>query len=275
MAEQAIQKSVLFYGDSVIAVQEQASGDVFVPIGRLCDNLGVRRQRQLERVREHDVLAEGIKTFVIETEGGPQQSECLRLDFIPLWLTSIQPSRVKPEVAEKLRRYQREAAKVLWQAFRNDIVPPAEQPIVPSGRSGAELALEIATAVQHLALQQLEIERSVQQIHGRMDGMARFLGDFASRTDERLATLELYLSPEAPVSEEQAAQIALAVKTVGSALAATTGSSTAYQTIYDQMYRRFGVTSYKRLPKATFDAVLTWLHQWHAELTGATPQTSA
>ena len=268
MQDSLIQKTVLFYGDHIVAVQEPQSGVIYVPVGRLCDNLGTQRRNQMDRLRNHEVLARGLSSVTVQTEGGPQETECLRLDLIPLWLTTINPKRVNDEVRAKLVRYQVEAASVLWAAFRNDILPATELAAQPRPRSGAELALDIATAIQHLAQQQLEIERSLEGMHDRMDGMARFLRDFAQSTDTRLAALELQLDPQSTISEEQAAELALAVKAVGQALSGAERKQNGYQQVYGELYRRYRISSYKNLPQGKFDEVMTWLHQWHAELTG-------
>jgi hypothetical protein len=275
MSTSSVQKTVSFYGDNIVAVQDAINGVIYVPVGRLCDNLGIQRRNQIDRLRNHEVLAQGLSSVMVQTEGGPQETECLRLDLIPLWLTTINPKRVSDAVREKLVRYQIEAASVLWAAFRNDILPANELAAQPRPRSGAELALDIATAIQHLAQQQLEIERSLEGVHGRMDGMARFLRDFAQSTDARLSSLELQLNPQAAISEEQAAELALAVKAVGQALANSGSKQNGYQVVYGELYRRYRVSSYKNLPRAKYAEVLEWLHQWHGELTGSAGSATA
>jgi hypothetical protein len=263
---QQLQKTVLFYGDELIAVQAEDTGNIFVPLSRLCDNLGIDRRRQAQRVRDHEVLSRGLVALSIETSGGAQEAQCLRLDLIPLWLAGVNANKVAPDVKAKLVQYQAEAASVLWAAFRHDIVPATEEQVEPRSRSGAEIALDIATAIQHLARQQLEIERSLDGMHGRMDGMARFLRDFADSTDRRLSALEIQLSPQSTISEEQAAELALAVKAVGHALAER-GTKPGYSQVYGELYRRYGIASYKNLPQGKFDEVVRWLQSWHAELT--------
>jgi hypothetical protein len=275
MSTSSVQKTVSFYGDNIVAVQDAINGVIYVPVGRLCDNLGIQRRNQIDRLRNHEVLAQGLSSVMVQTEGGPQETECLRLDLIPLWLTTINPKRVSDAVREKLVRYQIEAASVLWAAFRNDILPANELAAQPRPRSGAELALDIATAIQHLAQQQLEIERSLEGVHGRMDGMARFLRDFAQSTDARLSSLELQLNPQAAISEEQAAELALAVKAVGQALANSGSKQNGYQVVYGELYRRYRVSSYKNLPRAKYAEVLEWLHQWHGELNGSAGSATA
>lgn len=271
MPEGHIQRTVQFYGDEIIAVQDGASGAIYVPLGRLCDNLGVNRRNQIDRLRDNEILVDGLQTVPIATAGGAQATECLRLDLIPLWLTTINAGRVKAGVAEKLKRYQREAASVLWNAFRHDILPPQSLAEQSHSRSGAELALEIATAIQHLAQQQLEIERQIKHVDGRMDGMARFLGQFADRTDARLASLELSIGRHAAITDEQAAELALAVKEVGSTLSGPDHKQNGYARVYSELYRRYRVSSYKSLPRSKYEEVLAWLHAWHAELAADTP----
>ncbi len=274
-----IQKTVVFYGDKLIATQVRDTGAIFVPLNHLCDNLGIARPRQMQRVRDHAVLSRGFVTLTIETAGGAQEMQCLRLDLIPLWLAGINANRVAPPVQEKLIRYQAEAAAVLWAAFRPDILPADETALAPSGgASGAALAYEIATAVQHLARQQMEME---QRLSGRIDQMAQWAKGFSqhidqqiSELDERFTTLELQVNPQATISEQQAAEVALAVKNVGHALAGQ-GAKSGYGQVYGEMYRRYGISSYKSLPQRHFVEVLRWLRGWHAEIEGARTATQA
>lgn len=265
-----VQKTVTFYGDELIAIQETESNSIFVPLNRLCDNLGIARNRQVQRIRDHPVLSRGYQALPVETSGGTQETQCLRLDLIPLWLAGINANRVAAPVQAKLIQYQAEAATVLWAAFRPDILPAAELAQEP-GKSGAVLAYEIATAIQHLARQQMEIE---QRLGGRIEQMARWARDFSHLVDQRLTTLELQVSPQTAITEQQAAEIALAVKHVGHALASQ-GTKSGYSQVYGEMYRRYGIASYKNLPQAKYPEVLAWLRQWHTDITGATTDAAS
>jgi hypothetical protein len=263
------QKVVTFYGDEVIAIQQPDSGAIFVPIARLCDNLGIARNRQAQRIREHPVISQGFTTMPVDTGGGAQESQCLRLDMIPYWLAGVNANRVAEGVREKLIRYQTEVATVLWEAFRPEILAAGEASIAAPQRSGAELAYEIATAVQHLARQQMDLEARLNRagqwaktVDVRLHGVNTHLGE----VEDRLDALELQVSPQQPISEEQAAELALAVKTVSSALEQR-GIRNGYQRVYGELYRQQGITSYKNLPRGTFATVMDWLKAWHGELT--------
>jgi hypothetical protein len=262
-----VQKTVQFYGDELIAIQHVPSGMIYVPLNRMCDNLGIGRNRQLQRVRDHPVLGRGCVTLEIMTVGGPHETQCLRLDLIPLWLAGVNANRVAAEVRDKLVQYQAEAASVLWAAFRPDVLPADETTLSASGTSGATLAYEIATAILHLARQQMELE---QRLGGRIDQMAHWAKQFSRIVEGRLEALDLQVAPQATITEQQAAEIALAVKHVGNALTAQ-GTRSGYGQVYSELYRRYGISSYKQLPQSKFEEVLYWLRGWFDEITGGPP----
>jgi hypothetical protein len=64
------QKAVTFYGDTLIAIRQDDTGAIFIPLARLCDSLGIARTRQAQRIREHPVLSRGYVTLTMETSGG-------------------------------------------------------------------------------------------------------------------------------------------------------------------------------------------------------------
>ncbi len=56
---------------------------------------------------------------MIHTESlkGERETFCIRQDLLPLWFATINVSRVKPELQDKLYLYQKEAGKVLAEHF--------------------------------------------------------------------------------------------------------------------------------------------------------------
>lgn len=268
MAEQATtlvparEQVVQFYGDN-IPVAQMPDGEIYVPLRPLTDFLGLAFGSQTLRVRRDEVLAERARTVTMARSDGKRVGMlCLPLDLLPGWLFGLQPTRVRPELAEKLRRYRAEAFKVLWQAFKGDVLPTSAP---QKDLSGAALAMEIATAVQHLARQQLDMEARLGDVAGRQEVMAQYLKGFIHKTEGRLQNLEIYLNTGATISEAQAAEIALAVKNVGQRLASK-GDKGGYSKVYSEMYRRYRVSSYRSLPTSQYEEVLAWLHKWYEEL---------
>jgi hypothetical protein len=263
-------RTVEFYGDQITGALVRVGGEaqVYVPIRPICDYLGLAWSGQFERIKRDEVLADAIRSVrLTRTERGEREVICLPLELLPGFLFGVNAARVKAELREKIIRYRRECYRRLWDVFKHAILPATDLAAQPTTQSGAALAYEIATAVQHLARQQLDME---QRLDGRIDHMARW----AKTVENRLGTLELHLSPQEPISEEQAAELVLAVKTVAHGLEAR-GSTNGYQRVYGELYRRHGITSYKNLPRARFDAVMAWLHAWHAELSDDAADTNA
>ncbi len=238
------EKIVPFYGDELIAVQ-QPDGVIFILFARLCDNLGLNRRPQVLRIQRHAVLNQGLITLTVQTEGGPQQVQCLKLSLLPLWLSGVQANRVKEELQAKLVRYQHDAADVLWQAFKPQILIEGHGDELTTS-TDAELAqlaqiAEMGRAITRMAEEQIEIRR-------RMDAAARaFQGmrhDITS-VQVRLGVLEDKLHPAAYITDAQAAEVSSQVKALAELLTGKDASKNHYQGIFGELYRRYGVASYK------------------------------
>ncbi len=241
-------RTVDFYCDQVTGAVVE-SGEIYVPVRPICDYLGLDWSSQRQRINRDQVLAEGVVVITIPSAGGPQNAVCLPLDLLPGFLFGVSATRVKPELQEKITRYRRECFRVLWEAFKPEILGTAA--LAPAAApSGAELAYQLATAVQHLARQQLDFEQ-------RLDKSARW----ARGIEDRVSALELQLDSGEHISDAQAAELAGAVKNVAAAL----GGHSAYGTVYSELYRRFGISTYKNLPRGRFGEALTWLRGWYDE----------
>jgi hypothetical protein len=253
------QRIVPFYGDDLVAVQ-QPDGPILVVFARLCDNLGLRRYSQARRVQGHTVLSEGLVTLTIQTEGGPQDAQCLRLDLLPLWLSGIQASKTKEDIREKLIRYQREAAAVLWQAFKPQIVD--EQ--LPANRESAlaisqlEQIIEQSRAMQRMAEEQITLIR-------RMDTAARIVKTIqtdVAAVHVRLGVLEERLHPSNYITDAQAAEVQSAVAAVAMALTKRDPSKNHFQSIHAELHRRYKAKSYSLIRVEQYAAVLAFLETW-------------
>lgn len=288
------QKTIIFYDDELTAVKLE-DDSIYVPVRRLAENLGLTWPSQRNRITRDEVLAEAVRSVFImntdpESQFTPEKSEmlCLPLDLIPGWLFGIQPSRVKETIRPKLRRYRRECFRVLWDAFKPEILPAVDPALAPPSRemSPAEQALALAEAVAAMARQQVTLERwlsahdtrleatedQMDIIEGRLDTAAQVVGDHA----RRLKRIELTLAGGSTVTDAQAAAISEAVK----ALAYQLGKKepdrgNPYQRVYSELYRKFRVPSYRALPLESFSAVMGWLTEWWEQVAEEAPPFSA
>ncbi len=257
---------VQFYEDQ-IPVAQLAAGDLFVPLRPLTDYLGLDASAARRRVARDPVLTGGARdVFITAVDGKRYSMLCLPLHLLPGWLFGVQPNRVRPELTEKINRYRAECFRVLWDAFKQDIMPASAPP--PTDISPAEQALMLAEAVASLARQHLDLEQ-------RHLTMADYLRPFVTQTrgqlaahEERIGAIELRLSSGATISEDQAAELALVVKNIAMLLTQA-GDANGFGRVWGELYRRFRVGAYRNLPAARFTEALTWLRGWYEELGGA------
>lgn len=272
MTEAFQQRIVPFHGDDLVAVQ-QPDGTIFVLFTRLCENLGLNQQAQARRVQRHAVLQRAFATLDVQTAGGVQALQCLKLSLLPLWLSGVQASRVKPELQERLVLYQEEAADVLWQAFKPRILVE-ETALAPSNNQAIvelQRIAEMGYAIARMAEQQIELQRQQEALAGRMDTAARVIKDmqgYLTKVEVRLGVLEDQLSPTSYITDEQATSVSNQVKALAELLTGKDKAKNHYQGIFAELYRRFGVSSYKLIRQEQFHAVLRFLDEWRAAAAG-------
>lgn len=127
-------KKVPFLGTELVAVRD-TDGQIWAGVRWMCSGIGLSKAQgktQVEKINEDKVLSKGVGNFRLPTGGGMQDSFCLKLDYVPLWLAkiAITPKMEKetPELAAKLEQYQLKAKDVLAAAF----LPQVKQAPAPS-----------------------------------------------------------------------------------------------------------------------------------------------
>jgi hypothetical protein len=259
------ERIVEFYGDA-IPVAQTADGGLYVPLRPLTDYLGLTFSSQRLRVLRDEVLAAQARLVVMaRSDGRRVEMLCLPLDLLPGWLFGVQPSRARSELVDKLRRYRAECFRVLWNAFKGDVLPAAPP---PADLDQAEQALMLAEAVASLARSHMEQAGRIEALEQKHQTMADYLRPFIQHTNERLTALELRLSSGATISEDQAAEIALAVKNVAMLLTQR-GEINGFGRVWGELYRRYRIGAYRNLPAARYEEVLAWLRSWFEELSSS------
>lgn len=249
------QKTVTLYEDDLIAIRAD-DGQIYVSVRHMCDSLGLSRQAQVRRIKRQEILEEGYKGGAIIAPpsddgrgGGRQQAGLLRVDLVPLWLSGVSINSVKEEIQPKLKSFQKEAAKVLWEAFqagRLTATPSFDELLKKD--SLAVSAYKQALAIVDLARSQIMIEARLDDYGERLERVEAILGD-----------------PGRAVTPDQASQISQAVKAVAIALGKQTKKN-EFGAIYGELYRLEGITSYKQLSSHRFETVMKWLSEWYQNL---------
>ena len=254
------EKYVDFYGDSLTAalVQEQDEARVYVPVRPICENLGLAWPSQYSRIKRDAVLSEAATSVTVTvTEAGQRGAMvCLPLKYLPGWLFGVSVKRVRPELREKILRYQREAYDVLWEAFQEGrlTAEPSISELLESDSPAAQ-AYKMASAIMQMARQQLLLE-------SRLEGHESRLGEYEQRLEVVEATLG---DADRYLSNAQASRISQAVKAVALLLSKGSGRN-EYGGVYGELYRRYDVASYRELPAGKYEDAMAWLTQWYQSL---------
>lgn len=269
------ERTIDFYGDAITAVlvPGDSQSEIYVPLRPLCDYLGLNWSGQLQRIRRDEILGEALRFVCIthtNSNGGDPEVICLPLDFLPGWLFGITTSRVRPELQPKIAQYRRECFRVLWRAFESDALAALGQreiAVTPptTGTTNLLHIRELGLAVAQMAEQQLVLEQRVTTHETRLNGAASIIKE----VQRRLTVIEEQVVPSGTISDAQSADIATLVRAIAKELSERDQSKNHYQSVFGELYRRFRVSSYKRVRQDQLAEVLEFLEEWHHHVRSA------
>ena len=164
-------KRVPFMGTELMAARDQ-DGQIWAGVRWMCDGMGLsegQRKRQIANIQTDLVLHKGGSNLILPTNGGPQETLCLKLDFAPLWLAKIAITPTMqaetPELAEMLEGYQLHAKDKLAEAF----LPVAANPNLTSLSPDLQMFKAIFDSVAKTELKQKEQERAIEAVNQKVD----------------------------------------------------------------------------------------------------------
>jgi hypothetical protein len=263
------QKEVWFYDDEITAVLIQVENEqvIYIPLRPICDHLGLDWSAQTRRIYRDPILNKYVR-FVAITATNPEEAQkggnpnmlCLPLDYLNGFLFGISANRVKEDLRDRVLLYQERCYKVLYEAFQEGrLTETTDFDVLLSSDTPAAQAYKMAQAIMQMARQQMLLE-------SRLDAHGSQLLNHEQRLEELEATLG---DTGRFVTADQAMQISQAIKTIAGEIQKRTGRND-YGKMYGQLYREFGITSYKQLPANKFNDAMDWLTTMFRNVTGAT-----
>ena len=225
-------KRVPFLGAELMAARDE-SGQIWAGVRWMCDGLGLSKgqmQNERSRIRGDKVLSQGERNLVLPTRGGNQETLCLKLDFVPLWLAkiSITPTMESenPELADLLEQYQLRAKDVLAAAF------------LPAVHKEPKSAMELL----------------------RLQSQAMF------ELDERVSVLENQMTIDHGQQRELQKAVSRRVldraATVIPAWALDEQKPKFFASLYRDLKNRFGVPSYRDIRPADYPSAMAYVENW-------------
>ncbi len=249
-------KQVQFDGDDLLAVF--LDDGVAVPVRTICHVLGLDLDTQSAKLREHEVLAQGVRLVRIPQAGRVRSVVALLHRFIPFWLATIVPSQVSEAVRPKLVRYQIELVDLLAALYGNELRPSA----AASGAApSAELAQRLNDALLEVRLAREALLSAQQQTAEQLQAHDTRITAVEGLMDE----LQQQLAHHTTITGPQQEVIKRAITRIAARYKRRTG-----QEIFGKLFAQFcidlGTPKYALLPAGKYDAALEWLHRKAAEL---------
>jgi P22_AR N-terminal domain len=242
-----------FYAEDILARLGLDPNNTYAPISRLCAALGLKQSAEERRIKGHSLLSSGAKRLEIENEEGETERQlCLKIELLPLWLTSLDARQVaEPGERARLELFQRECASTLWQGFRpqgfglgDELLPQRHQ------QTTAEQAYAGQAAMATMARHQMLIER---QLDTPPDDDSQGGDPWAERARA--------------IDDQTAARLAQTVRRVAQGMAERSRRN-EYYGVYSGLYRNFSISSYRRMPPARLHEALEWLERWYGDMMG-------
>lgn len=150
-------ETIPFHGAHIEAVR--AGETVWVSVRRMCEALGLDTSSQHKKLYDRDRSPWAVTVMMTTTgpDGKNYESFCLDLESVPMWLATIDTSRVAEHVRPKVILFQREAAKVLRDHFFG--------PRVVVEQRSATAELRLANSARRLELEHKKlVAKSLQAV---------------------------------------------------------------------------------------------------------------
>lgn len=244
-----------FDGDELLAVF--LDDGVAVPVRAICQALGLDLDTQSAKLREHEVLAQGVRLVRVPQGQRVRSVVALLHRFIPFWLATIVPSQVNQSVRPKLVRYQIELVDLLASLYG------AELPSTPVSTDDRQsvLAQRLADAVVELRLAREALlsaqQRTETQLHDHEERLGAVEG-LMDELQEQLASHTTITGPQQEVIKRSLTRLATRYKRKSG------------QDVYGRLFAQFcidlGTPKYGLLAAGKYDAALNWIRQKAAEL---------
>jgi hypothetical protein len=163
---------VPFHGGELLAGGGEYAnpGDRPVPLRPACDRLGVDLSGQLQKLRGKAWACVEIISMRMPGDDQERPTACLPLRALPMWLTSITPSKVAPEMRTTLEAYQLEAADVLYRHFMPQAAANDVDIATLLARALAEVVTPLVTKISMLQHEARERDAMLREVQQRLYG---------------------------------------------------------------------------------------------------------
>lgn len=90
----------------------------YVPLRPICELLGIDWKSQYSKLREHPTFTPTVvEITTVAGDGKLRSMVCIPADLVMGWLMMVHPNKVSPRARDTLIIFQREASRLLYEAW--------------------------------------------------------------------------------------------------------------------------------------------------------------
>ena len=258
------QRLVPFLDSEARAARIEGQG-IYVTVKSLCTMIGIRYDKQYDRIRRTPTLVKHCRLLRMPTKGGMQDQLCIKVTRIGYWLATIQTSSVKKQgIRERIEAIQEDFADAAQEIFLRHIgaSPTALQPI-PHDENIQVLMEQYneQVAVTNLMREHLEtLVKTLPVTNDKLDQAITLLQQFASIQEQQSEEIQ-HLDERTDHLTQAHAQTIKEYVARMVRMTKTSPNPLTYGLIYHHLNHYFRVTSYKYAPDAQFEAIMSYLKE--------------
>lgn len=240
--------------------------NVYIPINNICEILGIETAPQVERIREHHALRQGLAKMDFSVSYGDKganttaEVNVISLTRFHTWLVTIPTKRInKDESRQRLELFQEKCADTIYAYFGRPVEP-------------ADIRAEKTSS---LPVNMQEFYTAIDRAREARD-LAQTAVDKISALEDRLNGIEMALIPKTVefITPQQQRLFLSWVNILGDLLVKKGAGD--IPTVHNELKNQFSFTSYKLIPAEKFHDIRKFCINWYKKLVPAgtpLPQT--
>lgn len=224
--------------------------NLYVRLSDICDAVGLNYSGQLQRIQNTYALSHKLTYIEVDTpyqEGTRRRAVVhLNIEGLTYWLATIDEKRVKPEIREQVRRFQRDFVDTVWMLYRSDMVSD----------------VILAELDAYKSPFQRELSEALDQVRSAINRIAAF--------ENRLARIEAFVSEAAILNDKQQWQLQTMLHAVGEAMYESKGGkmtrTQCHALVQNDFKRQFQIPVYSLLKENKMNDAVKYLTQRYRHL---------
>ncbi len=256
-------EAIEFEGDRLIAVRLEGEG-LAVPVREICQALGLDIDTQSTRLREHDVLAQGLRVVRVRYGERLRSLVAILHKYIPFWLATISPHQVREAVRPKLVRYQIELVDLLAAIYGGDVqatlAAPGDTRLLALQQQLTDAVQEVRLARDALLAAHQHVLQDIAAQEARLTNIEGLLDAQFTTIEGQVTAIQQQLAEHTTITGPQQETIKRGVQRIAARYQRRTGQD-IYSRLFSQFCLDLGTPRYDALPAGRYQAALAWLAQ--------------